>query len=94
MRPDSYIGSIQVQEQAMWHFDFQENCMVRKNTKFIPGLYKIFDEILVNAADNKQRDSKNTTEIRIDIDVSDVSNPVISIQNNGKGIRRVLEIVN
>jgi DNA topoisomerase-2 len=26
----------------------------------VPGLYKIFDEILVNAADNKQRDNNMT----------------------------------
>jgi len=34
---------------------------------YVPGLYKIFDEILVNAADNKQRDSKMDC-IKIDID--------------------------
>jgi len=33
----------------------------------VPGLYKIFDEILVNAADNKQRDPKMNT-IKVDID--------------------------
>lgn len=27
--------------------------MVFKNITYAPGLYKIFDEILVNAADNK-----------------------------------------
>lgn len=30
--------------------------MVLKDISYVPGLYKIFDEILVNAADNKQRD--------------------------------------
>lgn len=31
------------------------------------GLYKIFDEIIVNAADNKQRDpSMNRIEVTID----------------------------
>ncbi len=28
---------------------------------FVPGLYKIFDEIMVNAADNKQRDPSMDT---------------------------------
>ena len=32
--------------------------MVNRQINFVPGLYKIFDEILVNAADNKQRDPK------------------------------------
>ena len=33
----------------------------------VSGLYKIFDEILVNAADNKARDPKMDT-LRVDID--------------------------
>ena len=28
-----------------------------KEITYTPGLYKIYDEILVNAADNKQRDN-------------------------------------
>ena len=36
---------------------------------YVPGFYKIFDEILVNAADNKQRDAKMDT-IKIEIKVS------------------------
>jgi len=43
---------------------------------------QIFDEILVNAADNKQRD-KNMDTIRVDI--SQERNE-IKIFNNGKGI--------
>lgn len=93
LRPDTYIGSTQVQEQNMWHFNFDTQQMYRKKTKFIPGLYKIFDEILVNAADNKQRDMKNTSEIRIRIDDSDAKNPVISVQNDGKGIKSFLKFV-
>lgn len=33
---------------------------------FIPALYKIYDEIIVNAADNKVRDP-NQTLIKVDI---------------------------
>ncbi|GAM25461.1 hypothetical protein SAMD00019534_086360 [Acytostelium subglobosum LB1] len=50
--------------------------------KYIPGLLKIFDEILVNAADNKQRD-KSMTYIKVEIDPVAGS---ISIENDGKGI--------
>lgn len=35
--------------------------MVNRSVTFVPGLYKIFDEILVNAADNKQRDPSMDT---------------------------------
>jgi hypothetical protein len=33
---------------------------------FVPGLYTIFDEIMVNAADNKQRDSSMDT-IKVEV---------------------------
>lgn len=35
--------------------------MVRRDVTFVPDLYTIFDEILVNAADNKQRDKSQNT---------------------------------
>lgn len=60
--------------------------MVQREISFVPGLYKIFDEILVNAADNKQRD-KHMSCIRIDINVE---TNTISIWNNGKGIPVVM----
>ncbi|XP_007893690.1 DNA topoisomerase 2-beta isoform X2 [Callorhinchus milii] len=81
LRPDTYIGSIQSLTQPMWVYD-EDVGMNLRDVTYVPGLYKIFDEILVNAADNKQRD-KNMTCIKISIDVD--SN-IISIWNNGKGI--------
>ncbi len=38
-----------------------------RSVSFVPGLYKIFDEILVNAADNKVRDpTMDTVKVVID----------------------------
>jgi hypothetical protein len=54
LRPDTYVGSIEKHTQALWVYE--NDNMVYRNVTFVPGLYKIFDEILVNAADNKQRD--------------------------------------
>lgn len=65
----------------MWVYDEDVGINYREVT-FVPGLYKIFDEILVNAADNKQRDPKMSC-IRVTIDPE---NNLISIWNNGKGI--------
>uniref|UniRef100_A0A8B9CEF4 DNA topoisomerase 2 n=1 Tax=Anser brachyrhynchus TaxID=132585 RepID=A0A8B9CEF4_9AVES len=65
----------------MWVFDEDVGLNCRDVT-FVPGLYKIFDEILVNAADNKQRD-KNMSCIKVTIDPE---NNTISVWNNGKGI--------
>ncbi|KAM8836026.1 DNA topoisomerase 2-alpha isoform 2-T2 [Spinachia spinachia] len=81
LRPDTYIGSVEPVTQQMWVFDEDDGLNCRDVT-FVPGLYKIFDEILVNAADNKQRDKKMST-IKINIDVE---NNTISVWNNGKGI--------
>uniref|UniRef100_A0A8D2NV98 DNA topoisomerase 2 n=1 Tax=Zosterops lateralis melanops TaxID=1220523 RepID=A0A8D2NV98_ZOSLA len=81
LRPDTYIGSVELVTQQMWVYDegIGLNC---RDVTFVPGLYKIFDEILVNAADNKQRD-KNMSCIKVTIDVE---NNTISVWNNGKGI--------
>jgi DNA gyrase/topoisomerase IV subunit B len=56
--------------------------MEYRDISYVPGLYKIFDEILVNAADNKQND-KNMDEIRVTVDTETGE---ISVRNNGKGI--------
>jgi DNA topoisomerase-2 len=37
----------------MWVFDKATSTMKQRTISFVPGFYKIFDEILVNAADNK-----------------------------------------
>ena len=65
LRPDSYIGSAQPVTEKMWVLD-EDGSIGSREVTYVPGLYKIFDEILVNAADNKQRDKKMDT-IRIDI---------------------------
>ena len=65
LRPDTYIGSTEKQQEKLWVHDGER--MVLKTIDFVPGLYKIFDEILVNAADNKVRDSSMDL-IKVEID--------------------------
>ncbi|XP_041986182.1 DNA topoisomerase 2 [Aricia agestis] len=86
LRPDTYIGSVERATENMWVFDKTKECMQQRQLTYVPGLYKIFDEILVNAADNKQRDPKMDV-IRIDINQELNS---ISIYNNGCGIPVVM----
>ncbi|CCK73035.1 DNA topoisomerase 2 KNAG_0M01820 [Huiozyma naganishii CBS 8797] len=81
-RPDTYIGSVEIQEQHQWIFDDEIDCMVEKQVSIVPGLFKIFDEILVNAADNKVRDP---TMKRIDVSIIPEEN-LIEVKNDGKGI--------
>ncbi|KAI0022529.1 DNA topoisomerase [Xylariomycetidae sp. FL0641] len=82
-RPDTYIGSVERTEQQMWVFNKETTQMeLRPKVGYVPGLYKIFDEILVNAADNKQRDP-TMTYMKIHINRQE---GLISVENNGKGI--------
>ena len=66
----------------MWVYDEGEAGMNHREITYVPGFYKIFDEILVNAADNKQRDA-NMDVIKIEINTE---KNLISIYNNGRGI--------
>ena len=63
-------------------YDKETNKLVQRNMSFVPGLYKIFDEILVNATDNKVRDPTMVT-LRVDIDSAEGT---IKVFNDGNGI--------
>lgn len=52
LRPDMYIGSIGSETSKEWVVE-KDNKLVYKEIKFVPGLYKIFDEIITNSSDNK-----------------------------------------
>lgn len=90
--PDTYIGSVsKTRFENIWVVD-ENDIMVCKNVEIVPGLYKIFDEILVNAIDNvtrtkeQQLKDKNiniTNRIKVTID-SDKNS--ISVWNNGHGM--------
>jgi DNA topoisomerase-2 len=82
LRPDTYIGSVERTEKEMWVFNSTTEAMEFRDVSFVPGLFKIFDEVLVNAADNKQND-KNMDEIKVTIDRESGE---ISVWNNGRGI--------
>ncbi|KAJ6781742.1 hypothetical protein PWT90_07459 [Aphanocladium album] len=81
-RPDTYIGSVESTEQQMWVFNKETQLMEYKNVSFVPGLFKIFDEIMVNAADVKQRNA-SMTYIKVSINRESGE---ISVENNGKSI--------
>ena len=78
--PDTYIGSIEKSETELWIYDKNENKIVKKTTSIVPGFYKIFDEILVNAYDQYVR-TGTVKEIRVEI-----TPDYISVMNDGDGI--------
>ena len=81
VRPDMYVGSVQKVQEFMWVYDVNVGMNFRK-IEYVPGLYKIIDEILSNATDCITRDSL-TNQIEIQISKE---NSEITIKNNGKGI--------
>lgn len=48
-----YIGSVELLSQVMWTYDSDQKRMTNREVKYVPGFFKIVDEILVNAADHK-----------------------------------------
>ena len=85
LRADMYVGSKEPETSTLFIPEKDESGrtrMVSKTLTYIPAFYKIFDEILVNAADNKVRDGTTDT-IKVTIDKE---NGEISVFNNGKGI--------
>jgi DNA topoisomerase-2 len=74
------VGSVERVSQPMYVWNGEK--IIEKEITYTPGLYKIFDEILVNAADNKQR-HENTDKIEISINASENK---IQVKNNGTGM--------
>ncbi|WBY57873.1 DNA topoisomerase 2 [Plasmodium yoelii yoelii] len=87
LRPDTYIGSVEMHTQLLWIWNKEKSRMVQKNITYVPGLYKIFDEIIVNAADVKAREKEKSenpmTCIKIEINREQKK---ISVYNDGEGI--------
>ena len=80
--PDTYIGPCHVDTLNLYVYDEEEEKIVKKNKEIVLGLYKIFDEILVNAADNTVRDAKcNKIEVTINEKTGE-----IQVSNNGSTI--------
>ena len=82
--PDTYIGSIENVEQDMYVYDSET--IKELNMNYNPGLYKLFDEGIVNCRDHYIRmknvkDGEQVTQINITIE-----NGTITMYNNGNGI--------
>jgi len=93
--PDTYIGSVENVDADMWILEEKEGNhlkIVEKNIRYIPGLFKLFDEGIVNCRDHVIRQAQailnkventipvNNIEITIDPDGT------IIMQNDGNGI--------
>ena len=91
--PDTYIGSIEQQKINSYIYDETTQKMRVDELTYIPGLLKIFDEVIVNAIDHSMRlkaeETKGKADIRHvkNIKVSiDKDSGTITILNDGNGI--------
>jgi len=89
--PDTYIGSTKTNQETRWVYDETSHKMVWRSLMFNPGLYKIVDEIVVNARDELVRSmttAGKTPVKHIDVTVhhQEGGDTVISVQNDGDGI--------
>lgn len=81
LKSEMYIGSKNIETTNMWIID-NNNIIYQKIINYIPGLYKIFDEAIVNTYDQSIID-KSLNIIKIEIDKKQ---NLISVYNNGLGI--------
>lgn len=79
-RPDTYVSSTEKENVMQWTYDKTKERMEETTVTTVPALYKIYDEIIVNAIDQSQVDASVDT-IKIN-----VSKDEVSVYNTGKGI--------
>jgi DNA topoisomerase-2 len=86
--PDTYIGSIENVDQSMYVYK-NETSFEEIDMNYNPGLFKLFDEGIVNCRDHyirmqsKDDDPKNEKVSQINITIE---NNEITMYNNGNGI--------
>ena len=71
-RPGMYVGDTKCTTGECWVINLNENKAEFKSCKWNPGIFKIFDEILVNAADEAQR-NKSVKCIKVKIENNEIS---------------------
>ena len=88
--PDTYVGSVEKVDAD--EFIYDSNNIVKKNITYIAGLYKLFDEAIVNCRDQSVRmeqavqNKEDNIHPLTYIDVSIDNDGVISMTNDGNGI--------
>jgi DNA topoisomerase II len=90
--PDTYIGSVEIMESDEFILNKESDNIEKVKIQYNPGLYKLFDEGVVNCRDHVIRmqqaindNIKNSIPVTfIDINIDD--NGIITMINDGNGI--------
>ena len=90
--PDTYIGSIELVDSDEFVLETDKLSINRKKITYNPGLYKLFDEGIVNCRDHvirmqqKRIDGDETTNTVTNIEISIQDDGTITMCNDGNGI--------
>ncbi len=94
--PDMYIGSIEKVNTNMYIYDSENKKIVEKTINYIPGLYKLFDEGIVNCRDHVvrmqqlnsslEKDNNETNYLVNNINISISDDGIVTLMNDGNGI--------
>ena len=90
--PDTYVGSIEEIDESLWILSEDGAKIIQKNIKYIPGLFKLFDEGIVNCRDHVIRMLQavaNNVENALpvtNIDITIQEDGTIIMINDGNGI--------
>jgi DNA topoisomerase-2 len=90
--PDTYIGSVENVDSHMWIMNETNDRIIEKNISCIPGLFKLFDEGIVNCRDHVVRmqskvdaNVENSLPVTY-IDITIQEDGTIVMTNDGNGI--------
>jgi DNA topoisomerase-2 len=90
--PDTYIGSVETVDADMWIMNETSDKIIEKNISYIPGLFKLFDEGIVNCRDHVVRmqskidaNVENSLPVTY-IDIAIQEDGTIVMINDGNGI--------
>jgi DNA topoisomerase-2 len=90
--PDTYIGSVEKVETDLWILNDDQTRIIEKNISYIPALFKLFDEGIVNCRDHvirMQQAIQNKVENALPVNYIDISiqdDGTITMMNDGNGI--------
>lgn len=90
--PDTYIGSVETVDSHIWILNETGEKIFEKNISYVPGLFKLFDEAIVNCRDHFVRMAskvesgiENSLPVTY-IDVTIQDDGTIVMVNDGNGI--------
>ena len=87
--PDTYIGSVETVDASMWVFNTETQKIALRTIEYVPGLYKLFDEGIVNCRDHVIRMLQSTSEHAKPvsyIETTIAEDGTITMTNDGNGI--------